>query len=331
MNYERCKEKLRMNDDKKMNALMATRDGFGEALVALAKSDERIVALTADLTESTRLGVFAHQFPDRFWNVGIGEQNMVGIAAGLAVEGFIPFVTTYGVFLGRAWDQVRISVCLNRANVKLIGTHAGITVGADGGSAQALEDIAMLRALPNMTIVCPCDTIEAKKATTAIAQMVGPAYVRLSRESSPIITQKDSPFVLGRAEILHEGKDVTVVACGLMVAQALEAAEALQKEKVSVRVINMHTIKPIDRQTLIDCAKETGAVVVAEEHQAVGGLFGAVAEMLALHMPVPIEQVAVANSFGESGKADELLVKYKLTAHDIVRAVTRVLRRKIKT
>lgn len=320
-----------MNDDKKVNVLVATRDGFGEALIALAKNNERIVALTADLTESTRLGVFARQFPDRFWNVGIAEQNMVGIAAGLATEGCIPFAATYGVFLGRAWDQIRISVCLNNANVKLVGSHAGVTVGADGASAQALEDIAMLRALPNMTIVCPCDAIEAKKATAAIAQMVGPAYLRLSREPSPIITQKSSPFVLGRAEILREGKDVTVVACGLMVSHALEAAEALQKEKVSVRVVNMHTIKPIDKQTLVDCAKETGVVVVAEEHQAVGGLFGAVAETLALHMPVPIEQVAMANSFGESGKADELLVKYKLTADDIVRAVKRVLRRKVKT
>lgn len=317
-----------MNDDKKVNVLVATRDGFGEALVALAKSDERIVALTADLTESTRLGVFARQFPDRFWNVGIAEQNMVGIAAGLATEGCIPFVATYGVFLGRAWDQIRISVCLNHANVKLIGSHAGVTVGADGASAQALEDIAMLRALPNMTIVCPCDAIEAKKATAAIAQMVGPAYLRLSREPSLIMTKQSSPFVLGRAEILREGKDVTVVACGLMVSHALEAAETLQKEKVSVCVVNMHTIKPIDRQTLVDCAKETGAVVVAEEHQAVGGLFGAVAETLALHMPVPIEQVAVANSFGESGKADELVVKYRLTTHDIVRAVKRVIRRK---
>ncbi|MEK7457907.1 MAG: transketolase C-terminal domain-containing protein [Patescibacteria group bacterium] len=320
-----------MNENTTADTLTATRDGFGEALVALAKSDERIVALTADLTSSTRLGMFARQFPDRFWNVGIGEQNMVGIAAGLATEGFIPFAATYGVFLGRAWDQIRISVCLNGANVKLIGSHAGVTVGADGASAQALEDIAMLRALPNMTIVCPCDAIEAKKATAAIAQMVGPAYLRLSREPSPVITQKASPFVLGRAEVLREGKDVTVVACGLMVAKALEAAEALQKEKVSVRVINMHTIKPIDRQTLVDCAKETDAMVVAEEHQAVGGLFGAVAETLALHMPVPIEQVAVANSFGESGKADELLEKYKLMAHDIVRAVKRVMRRKTKT
>lgn len=320
-----------MNDDNKINVLAATRDGFGEALIALAKSDERIVALTADLTESTRLGVFARQFSNRFWNVGIAEQNMVGIAAGLAAEGFIPFVATYGVFLGRAWDQIRISVCLNHANVKLIGSHAGVTVGADGASAQALEDIAMLRALPNMTIVCPCDAVEAKKATAAIAQMVGPAYLRLSREPSPIMTQQSSPFVLGRAEILREGKDVTVVACGFMVSHALEAAEALQKEKVSVRIVNMHTIKPIDRQTLVDCAKETNAMVVAEEHQAIGGLFGAVAETLALHMPVPIEQVAVANSFGESGKADELVVKYKLTAHDIVRAVKRVLRRKVKT
>lgn len=308
--------------------LSATRDGFGEALVALAKNEEHIVALTADLTESVRLGLFAKQFPRRFWNVGIAEQNMVGIAAGLSVEGYIPFVATYGVFLGRAWDQIRISVCLNNANVKLVGSHGGVVTGADGGSAQALEDLAMLRALPHLTIVCPCDAIEAKKATAAIAQMTGPAYLRLSREKSPRITQERSPFVLGRAEILHNGKDVTIVGCGPILNEALTAVELLHKEKIEASLVNMHTIKPIDKQTLVECAKETGAVVVVEDHQIIGGLFGAVAETLALHHPVPVEQVGVAHTFSESGTAEELMKKYKLTAQDIVRAVKRVLRRK---
>ncbi|HKY74445.1 MAG TPA: transketolase C-terminal domain-containing protein [Patescibacteria group bacterium] len=308
--------------------MRATRDGFGEAILELAKSDERIIGLTADLTESTRMGEFSRQLPSRFWNVGVSEQNMVGVATGMSIEGFIPFATTYGVFLGRAWDQIRISVCITKANVKLVGTHAGVTVGADGGSAQALEDIAMLRALPNLTIVCPCDAVEAKKATLAIAQMVGPVYLRLSREPSAQVTTLRTPFVLGRAEILNSGKDVSIFACGTMVASALRAAKDLEKEKISVRIINVHTIKPIDKQTILASAKETGAVVVAEEHQMEGGLGSAVAETLALGLPTPMEQVAVAHSFGESGTAEGLLIKYKLTPNDIVRAVKRVLRRK---
>lgn len=313
-----------MTDEK----LLATRDGFGEALVELAKADDRIVGLCGDLTSSVRMDAFAKQFPHRFWNVGIAEQNMVGMAAGLAMEGYIPFSATYGVFLGRAWDHIRVSVCINNANVKLIGTHAGVTVGADGATAQALEDIAMLRALPHLTIVCPCDAIEAKKATFALATMTGPAYLRLSREPSPVITQKHAPFVLGRAELLHEGNDVTVIACGSMVEKALVAAQLLAKEKISVRVLNMHTIKPIDRQSISDASRETGAIVVAEEHQAIGGLGAAVAEVLATLHPAPMEQVAMQNVFGESGLAQELVEKYKLTSDVIVRAVKRVLRRK---
>ncbi len=306
----------------------ATRDGFSEAFVELAKADDRVVGLCADLTGSTRMDEFAKQFPHRFWNVGIAEQNMVGMAVGLAMEGFIPFVATYGVFMGRAWDHIRVSVCLNNANVKLIGTHSGITVGADGATAQALEDISMLRALPNLTFVCPCDAIEAKKATFALATMTGPTYLRLSRETSPIVTKQQAPFVLGRAECLHEGSDVTVIACGIMVEKALVAARVLAKEKISVRVLNVHTIKPIDKQSISDASRETGAIVVAEEHQAIGGLGAAVAEVLATLHPAPMEQVAMPNVFGESGSAQELLEKYKLTSDAIVRAVKRVLRRK---
>lgn len=310
------------------HTMLASRDGFGEALVELGKADDRIVGLCADLTDSTRMTAFAKQFPHRFWNVGIAEQNMVGMAAGLAMEGYIPFAATYGVFMGRAWDHIRVSVCINNANVKLVGTHGGVTVGADGATAQALEDIAMLRALPHLTIVCPCDAIEAKKATSALATMSGPAYLRLSREPSLTITSLHSPFLLGRAEMMHKGTDVTIIACGIMVEKALIAARTLVKEKISVRVLNMHTIKPIDKQSINDASRETGAIVVAEEHQAIGGLGAAVAEVLALMHPAPMEHVAMPNVFGESGSAQALLEKYKLTSDAIVRAVKRVLRRK---
>lgn len=308
----------------------ATRDGFGEALCEIAKNNDRIIGLCADLTESTRMNAFARQFPDRFFNVGIAEQHMVGMAVGLSLEGYIPFVATYGVFLGRAWDQIRVSICLGKANVKLVGTHAGVTVGADGASAQALEDIALFRVLPHMVVVCPCDAIEAKKATIALAEMVGPAYLRLSREKTPVITRKNTPFVLGRAETLKNGKDVYIIACGTMVSSALDASLLLAKEQIDVGVVNMHTISPLDKATIIDVAKRVRAIVVAEEHQANAGLGGAVAEVLALHHPTPVEQVAVQHTFGESGTAEELLVQYKLTSHDIVRAVKRVLRRKSK-
>jgi len=308
--------------------LRATRDGFGEALLELGKADDRIVGMSADLTGSTRMDAFAHQFSHRYWNVGIAEQNMVSMAAGLAAEGYVPFAATYGVFMGRAWDQIRISVCINNANVKLVGSHTGIVTGADGATAQALEDIAMLRAFPNLTIVCPCDALEAKKATHAIAQMHGPVYLRLSRESSPTITLPKDPFVLGRAEVMHQGTDVTIIACGLMVAKALESAKQLAQEKISVRVLNMHTIKPIDKQSISDASRETGAIVVAEEHQVEGGLGSAIAEVLATLHPAPMEQVAVFHTFGQSGNAQELLEKYKLTSDAIVRAVRRVLKRK---
>ncbi|OGJ21618.1 MAG: hypothetical protein A2804_00810 [Candidatus Pacebacteria bacterium RIFCSPHIGHO2_01_FULL_46_10] len=306
----------------------ATRDGFGETLVELAKNDTKIVALTADLTSSVRMQAFAETFPDRFFTVGIAEQNMIGIAAGLAMSGFTPFATTYGVFMGRAWDQIRVSVCLNNLNVKLIGTHAGVSVGADGGTAQALEDIAMLRALPNLTIVCPADYEEAKKVVHAAAQMRGPVYIRLSREESPILTQSHMPFEIGKAQILRQGQDVTIIGCGPLLDEALRAAAFLEKEGISAEVINCHTIKPIDRDTLVASAHKTRCVVTVENHQIRGGLGGAVAETLAQHFPVPIEMVGVHDSFGQSGTAEELLTAYELTAPFIMKAIERVTKRK---
>jgi len=304
------------------------RDGFGLGLVKAAHLDSRVLGLCADLTVSLRMDKFAQQFPQRFVNVGIAEQNMIGVAAGLAMEGFVPFAATYGVFMGRAWDQIRISVCLNNLNVKLVGSHSGVTVGEDGATAQAFEDIAMLRALPNLTIVCPCDVIEAEKATLAIAGMQGPAYLRLTREKSAVVTTIHSPFVIGRAEMLNPGKDVTVIACGEMVAEAMFAAISLKKQDITVRVINMHTIKPLDKEAVIAAARETSAIVVAEDHQVYGGLGGAVAEVLAKHLPIPMEQVAMQDVFGESGDPKQLQEKYGLTAKDIEKAVLKVLKRK---
>jgi transketolase len=308
----------------------ATRDGFGEAIVGLAHRDPRVLALTGDLTESVRLTRFKKEFPERFWNVGITEQHMVSFAAGLAMEGFVPFVATYAVFMGRAWDQIRVSVCFNKANVKLVATHAGVTVGADGGTAQGLEDISMLRALPNLTIVCPCDAIEAKKATIALGEMDGPAYLRLTRSPSPIITTESSPFLLGRCEELVRGDDVVIFACGPIVATAVELAKRMREEKKgNIRVVNVHTIVPLDTHAIVEHAKETGAVVVAEEHQIVGGLAGVIAETLALHHPTPMEQVGMPNRFGESGEPQELLTLFKMDEEAIEKAIKRVLKRKL--
>ncbi len=308
----------------------ATRDGFGEALVELGKTDSRIVVLTADLTGSTRVQAFGEKFPDRFFNVGIQEQNMVSMSAGLALAGLIPFAATYGVFLGRAWDQIRISVCLSNLNVKLIGTHAGVTVGADGASAQALEDIAMLRALPNMMIVCPCDAEEAKKTTLAIAQYKGPSYLRLSREGFADLTTKDSPFEIGRANVLKEGKDATLVGCGPILHQVMLAARQLDDEGISAEVINCHTIKPLDQKTLLTSLRKTGALVTIEEHQVAGGMGSAIIEMLVQHETgIPVEMVGVRDSFGGSGTAQELLETYELSAPFIVRTAKRVLKRRL--
>ena len=304
------------------------RDGFGSGLVKAAQLDNRILGLCADLTVSLRMDKFAKQFAQRFFNVGIAEQNMVSVAAGLAMEGLVPFAATYGVFMGRAWDQIRVSVCLNNLNVKLIGSHSGVTVGEDGATAQAFEDIAMLRALPNLTIVCPCDAVEAEKATVAIAGMQGPVYLRLTREKSAIVTTKHTPFVIGRAELLNMGKDVTVIACGEMVAEALFASISLKQQGISVRVLNMHTIKPIDKDAVISAAQETGAIVVAEDHQVYGGLGGAVAEVLVKHQPTPMEQVAMQDVFGESGEPKKLQEKFGLTAKGIEKTVMKVLKRK---
>lgn len=308
-----------------------TRNGFGEGLVAAAEADDNIIGICADLTESTRMEAFKLKFPERFVEVGVAEQNLVTVASGMAHEGKIVFTASYATFSpGRNWEQIRTTICYNNNPVKIIGCHAGISVGPDGATHQALEDIALMRVLPNMVVVVPCDSIEAKKATIAIAQNNKPSYLRLSREKSAVITTEESPFVIGQAQVLKDGKDVTIIACGQMVYTALIAAEELQKNKISVRVINCHTIKPIDTKTIIKAAEETGAIVTIEEHQIHGGLGSAVAEVISQEYPVPMKILGIEDCFGESGEPKELLEKFGLTKAAIIKGVTQVLRLKHK-
>ena len=307
----------------------ATRDGFSDALVELGKINPNVVVLSADLTESSRAKAFKKEFSGRFFQFGVAEQNMMGAAAGMALCGLVPFVCTYGVFsTGRCWDQLRMSVCYSDSNVKIEGGHAGLMVGPDGASHQALEDLAITRVLPNITVVSPCDSVEARKATIAAAKMLGPVYIRVSREKTPVLTNADSKFIIGKAEILNEGKDVAVFACGIEVFLSILAAKELEKENISVCVINNSTIKPLDKELIIKVAKTTRAVVVAEEHQTFGGMGSAVCEVLAQSFPVPIEFIGVNNSFGESGEPWELIDHFNLNTASIVKAIRKVLKRK---
>lgn len=306
-----------------------TRHGYGDGIVIAGEKNKNIVVLCCDLTESTRNHLFKEKFPDRFIEVGIAEQNMVGLAGGLAVSGKIPFAASYAMFNpGRSWEQVRTIAGYNQANIKIVGAHAGVSVGADGSTHQAIEDIAIMRVIPKIITVVPCDYEEAKKATQAIAEIAGPCYIRLGRSETPVITTPSTPFKIGRAEIFKDGNDVTIVACGQLVYQALLAAKELERQKISVQVINNHTIKPLDAKTLLAAAKKTGAFVTVEEHQKNGGLGGAVCELLAENYPIPAERVGVDDRFGESGPPDVLIEKFGLTAPLIIKAVKRVMKRK---
>jgi len=312
-----------------MSEMIPTRDGFGKALVELGKENDNIVVVSADLEDSTRSKWFATEFPDRAFTVGIAEQDMVGTAAGLSMNGFIVFINSFAVFMtNRAYDMLRLDICYNERNVKVICSHAGLTVGPDGASAQCLEDFALMRVLPNMKVVCPVDDFEARKATRAFVEMDGPMYMRTSRGPFPIVTKKDDPFVIGKANVLREGKDVTFIACGVMVSEALSAAEILKNDNIKAKVINMHTIKPIDEEIIVRSAKETGAIVTAEEHQVNGGLGSAVAEVVVRKCPVPMELIGVQDSFGESGTPQELLDAYHLKDKDIVQAAKKVIKNK---
>ncbi len=308
-----------------------SRDGLGKGLAEIGARNPNVVALCCDLVESTRVNWFSEKFPDRYFEIGVSEQNMAGVAAGLAAEGKIPFIASYAVFSpGRNWDQVRVSICYSENNVKIIGAHAGVSVGPDGATHQALEDIAIMRCLPFMTVLSPCDWIEARKATIAMAELKGPAYIRLSRDKVPVVTTEETPFKLGKAEVFREGTDLTIVATGQLVYEALVAARQLEAEKISARVVNLHTIKPIDKDLLIRCARETGAIVTAEEHQVMGGMGSAVAEVLAENYPVPMKFIGVVDRFGESGPPDDLLVKFGLKSADIAAKAREVLKMKRK-
>lgn len=308
----------------------STRDGYGRGVVEAGKQNARVAVLCCDLTESTRSHWFKEEFPERFIEVGIAEQNMAGIAAGMAQEGWVPFMSSYAVFSpGRNWDQIRVSVCYAENNVKIIGAHAGVSVGPDGATHQALEDIAITRVLPGMTVLVPCDEQEARKAVIAAAEHHGPVYVRLAREKTPIMTTEKTPFTIGKAQVYLKGTDVTIVATGPVLYEALCAANELkQKHGISAEVINCATIKPFDAKTVVTSAKKTGAVVTVEEHQVVGGLCGVVSETLAQKYPAPLVPVGMADSFGESGTPDELLAKYGMKAKHVISAVKKVIKRK---
>lgn len=309
--------------------LKATRTGFGEGMSALGETNEKVVALCADLSGSLKLGDFISKWPHRFLQSGVAEQNMVNMAVGLALSGMIPFATSFGVFMPmRTLDQIRISVCYNNANVKLVASHTGITVGPDGATHQALEDIAVMRVLPKMNVIVPADATETKKATISAAKITGPVYLRLGRQNAPVYTTEDTPFEVGKINRLRDGKDVAIVACGVMVYESLLAAEELSKKGIEASVLNCHTIKPIDAEALIKAAKECGAVVTAEEHQKSGGMGSAVAEVLVQSENVPMELVGVEDQFGESGESGELMAKYGLTSADIVNSVNKILKRK---
>lgn len=306
-----------------------TRDGYGHGVIAAAAKNPNIVVLCADLTESTRNMEFKEKFPKQFIQMGVHEQLLASLSAGLALAGKIPFITSYAMFCpGRAWEQVRTNICLNNANVKIIGSHAGVSVGPDGATHQAIEDIAIMRCIPNITVISPCDAVEAEKATLAIAKHVGPCYVRYAREKSPIFTTKKTPFRIGRAETFRPGKDVAIIACGPLVHRALKAAAALKKDGVSAMVINNHTIKPLDEKAIIAAAKKCGAVVTVEEHQVMGGMGSAVAECLARHHPVPMTFIGMQNCFGESGTPEELIAHFGMDTPNIVQAAKQVVKRK---
>lgn len=307
----------------------AVRNGFGEGLAQAAKFNKNIVALCADLKDSLKLTQFIKENPIRYFEMGICEQNMMSAAAGMCINDKIPFVVSYAVFNpGRNWDQLRVSVCYSNHNVKIIGGHAGLTTGPDGATHQALEDIAITRVIPNLTVIVPCDEEEARKATIAITKHKGPCYLRLSREKSLNITSMISKFEIGKANVLKEGKDVTIIATGLTVQFALEAQEKLKKEKINTTIINLHTIKPLDEKTVLAYAKKTKAIVTIEEHQKIGGMGSAVAEYLSQNYPVPIEIIGTENTFGESGDGYELLEKYNISTKEIIKRVKKVLKRK---
>ncbi|MDD1767760.1 MAG: transketolase family protein [Methanomassiliicoccales archaeon] len=313
-----------------MNRPLANqRKEYGKALIEIGQSRGDVVVLDADLSSSTRTSDFAKKFPSRFFNCGIAEQDMMGTAAGLAASGKIVFASSFAVFAtGRCWDQIRQSICYPRFNVKIVASHAGITVGGDGASHQTAEDVALMRTLPNMTVIVPADATEAYKAVKAVVDYPGPCYVRLGRVDFPVVTSADSPFTIGKATIMREGNDVCLIGTGQMVALCLDAAEELHKKGISAQVVNMSTIKPLDEETIVKAARQTGCIVTAEEHNILTGLGCAVGTFLAEHGGCVMRRVGIPDTFGESGESEELMVKYGLTSARIVESAEEVVRRK---
>jgi len=333
--------KLSKDIFKKSVEKVPTRNGYGEGLVIAGEKDKNVVVLCADLTESTRSEYFKEKFPDRFVEVGVAEQLLATVAAGMATYGKIPFISSYAVFSpGRNWEQIKTTVALNDVPVKIAGAHAGISVGPDGATHQSLEDIALMRVIPNMVVLAPADSIETKKAVVEAATNGKPTYIRFAREATPVFTTEDSPFEIGKAEILWDSVSpttnhqppttnrVAIMGCGPLVYECLKAAKELEKEEVGTIVVNNHTIKPIDEKTIVDVARKCGAVVTVEEHQVNGGMGSAVAEVLAKNYSVPMEFIGMPDSFGESGTPEELLKKYKMTSRDIIKAAKKVISRK---
>lgn len=309
------------------------RNGFGEGLLEAGRKNENIVGLCADLTESTRMEAFAKEFPDRYVQIGVAEQNLAATAAGMAAMGKIPFITSYAMFSpGRNWEQIRTTACYNDMPVKIAGSHAGISVGPDGGTHQAIEDIAIMRVIPRMTVLSPCDSIEARKATLAAAKTKDPTYIRLARNGTPVITRDETPFEIGKAQIFFTPEkakiEVGVIATGALVHKALLTAKELEKEGIGAKVLNLATIKPLDERAVVDLAEECGAIVTVEEHQRMGGMGSAVSELISEKHPVPMEFVAVKDVFGQSGEPEELLVHYGLDEKGIKKAVEKVIKRK---
>ncbi len=309
-----------MNLDNKI----ATRESFGKALVELGKENKDVVVLTADLAGATKTSLFEKEFPDRFINVGIAEQNMIGISAGLATTGKIPFASTFAMFAaGRAYDQIRNSVAYPKLNVKICGTHAGITVGEDGATHQMLEDLSLMRSIPNMTVLCPSDDIQTKWTIKEMARFDGPVYIRLARVATPVIYDENQTFEIGKMVQIGNGTDATVFATGVEVAEALKAKEQLEKENINIRVVDVHTIKPIDKETIIKCAKETKKIITIEDHSIIGGLGTAVCEVLAEEYPTKVIRMGMKDQFGKSGKADQLLKYFKLDSQAIIEEIKR--------
>lgn len=306
------------------------RNGYGDGLVIAGDADKNVVVLCADLTESTRSHKFAEKYPERFFEVGVAEQNLATIAAGLGVMGKIPFISSYATFSpGRNWEQIRTTISYNDSNVKIAGSHAGVSVGPDGATHQAIEDIATMRVMANMRVFVPCDYIEAKKATVAAAKIKGPVYIRLAREKTPVVTTEDTPYTPGKAEVFWQSKkpQVAILVAGSLMYNSLLAAKELEKNKIGSVVLNVHTVKPMDEKAVVDAAKKTGAVVTVEEHQIMGGLGGAVAELLARQAPTPMEFIGMQNTFGESGSPNELIKKYGMDVKAIVAAAKKAIKR----